>query len=369
MTSEKKIDCEDSSGASVNFIIPVYKPVGPSSFDVIRYLKRALSLPRDIKIGHFGTLDPFAEGLMLVGFGRFLKLINYVHDYCPKTYQATGQFGVESPTGDWTGLTPEQLKQAPSYTTHSYAKAQLQEVCQSMLGEYWQSVPLYSAAKIEGVPLHQLARSKDQEFLDLKGEKLKEKLSEKVLRKIYEWQIDEVNFLQTGATIGQIKSVRFFTRVSTGTYLRVLFSDLANKLGEVGHLSQLKRIAIGPITLNQSSCFAIPANLELADGKLKIGQWIEHLKPYAISPMELLPLPALHFDEMETKKLGYGQTLAGPGPLSWKDFPRMEGAPANPKVSKENEVCHFWALGPKGQWLGLGELRQDGSRKLVWHHL
>ena len=82
-------------------VFNIYKPVGMGSFDVVRHFKR--NLPKGYgKIGHFGTLDPFADGVLMIAVAGASRLNDYVHKYMPKTYVAKGKFGVKTPTGDLT---------------------------------------------------------------------------------------------------------------------------------------------------------------------------------------------------------------------------------------------------------------------------
>ena len=124
-------------------VFNVYKPEGMTSTDVVRHFK--YHLPKGFgKIGHFGTLDPFAEGVLLVAIGQAPKFNDYVHEEFPKTYLATGVLGIESPTGDLTA-DEELLKvvDCPDFT-----EKDLESIIGSFLGDYSQSPPAFSATPL-----------------------------------------------------------------------------------------------------------------------------------------------------------------------------------------------------------------------------
>lgn len=195
-----------------------------TSYDVVRHFKR--HLPTGFgKIGHFGTLDPFASGVLLIGIAGAARLNDFIHEYLPKTYLAVGKLGVETPTGDLT-VPPSQvddsryLKEEISRLPKEFIEEKLRE---KFLGDYWQSPHKYSAAKFEGRALHEWAR----EGIEIK--------KEQVLRQVYDIKVVKYQF--------PYLSVR--VRVSSGTYVRTLFSDFANYLGTIGTLVSLVRENVG----------------------------------------------------------------------------------------------------------------------------
>ena len=212
----------DSGPKIINF----YKPKNITSYDVIRTLKRRL--PKKSKLGHFGTLDPFASGVLMIGIHGAQRLNEYIHDYLPKTYIATGILGKNTPTGDLT-VEPDQiddseyLKQTIAQFDIDFLQATL---AKEFVGEYMQAPHQYSAAKFEGKALHEWARA---------GVEIKK---EKKLRRIYNLKVLNYEFP---------KLVIEFT-VSSGTYIRTLFSDCAQLLGTLGTLQDLERTKVGPCT-------------------------------------------------------------------------------------------------------------------------
>src|SRR5690606_16997732 len=202
----------------------IFKPARMTSYDVVRHFKR--HLPQGFgKIGHFGTLDPFASGVLMIGIAGAARLNDFIHEYLPKTYLAVGKLGVETPTGDLT-VEPVQiddsrfLREEIARLPKDFIKEKLRE---KFLGDYWQAPHKYSAAKFEGKALHEWAR----EGVDIK--------KEQVLRHVYDIKVIKYKF--------PYLSVR--VRVSSGTYVRTLFSDFAQYLGTLGTLVSLVRESVG----------------------------------------------------------------------------------------------------------------------------
>ena len=212
-------------------IFNVFKPPRMTSYDVIRHFKR--NLPAGYgKIGHFGTLDPFASGVLLIGVAGAARLNDYIHEYAPKTYLAVGKLGVETPTGDLTVEVSQKdesdyLKNEVANFTSEFIQGQLQH---KFLGEYWQAPHKYSAAKFEGKPLHEWAR----EGVEIK--------KEKKLRHIYDLKVVKYQFPYLSLRV----------TVSSGTYVRTLFSDCANYLGTLGTLVSLVREEVGQANLQNA---------------------------------------------------------------------------------------------------------------------
>lgn len=205
-------------------VFNVYKPEGMTSTDVVRHFK--YHLPKGFgKIGHFGTLDPFADGVLLIAVGQAPRFNNYVHERYPKSYKAIGLLGVESPTGDLTGDGGEMT----TVVCPEFSDEKLALVLNSFLGKYEQSPPAFSATKHKGKPLYEWAREGV--------------IIEKppVLREITHIELISRKGLE----------IEFLVTASSGTYIRVLFEDIAKKLGTHGALKNLKRVSIGPAT---SSC-------------------------------------------------------------------------------------------------------------------
>lgn len=203
----------------VNGIVLIDKERGYTSRKVDNVLgKRFLTH----SVGHLGTLDPFATGLLIVAIGKGTKLLPYIEDG-DKTYEATLVLGKKTSTGDPEGEVIEE-KEIPEIT-----KEKLDEVLASFLGESEQVPPMFSAIKINGVPMYKAARK--GEVVELKPRKI---------------TVHEIS----GSVEGN--EIRFVAKVSKGTYIRVLGEDIASKLGTVGYLSSLRRTSIGDIDVEDA---------------------------------------------------------------------------------------------------------------------
>jgi tRNA pseudouridine55 synthase len=219
----------------------VDKPEGITSQDVVTRLQRILierSKPnpdaapslrkRDLpKMGHGGTLDPFATGLLVLAVGDGTKLARYLLD-SEKMYEATVAFGARTASGDLTNEVVERTDRLPP------SIEELRGAAQTFLGKpYLQTPPMYSAKKVDGKPLYELAR---------KGVEI---AREPVSCTVHEFEV----ILGEGAPIST-SVVR--TRVSGGTYIRTLAEDWAAKLGSLAHLTALRRRASGPFGVERA---------------------------------------------------------------------------------------------------------------------
>ncbi len=204
-------------------IFNVYKPKGMTSFEVVGHFKR--HLPKGFgKIGHFGTLDPFAEGVLLIGVGGASRLAQILNDCLPKVYEATGRVGVKTNTGDHTGEVIAEDLEVSNKNFVSLSDMEIDSIfCGHFIGDYLQSPQAFSAAKHEGKPLYEYARA------GIMIEK------EAVLRQIYKIEVQHF----------ELPYLKFVCEVSSGTYVRVLFEDMMNVFETYGTLEELKRVAIG----------------------------------------------------------------------------------------------------------------------------
>lgn len=208
-------------------ILNCFKPVGVTSYDVIREIKHLFKRSKQqFKIGHFGTLDPFASGVLLVGLDRATKFNDLIHLYSPKTYLAIGKLGVSSETGDNTA--PIAKKDDSDYLQRviknfdtSFLETRIQE---KFLGDYWQVPHVFSATKYMGKALHQWAREDNIHIQ-----------KDPVLRHIYKIEVVKYSF--------PYLSIR--VTASSGTYIRKLFEDIAFDFGTFGLLLGLVRESIG----------------------------------------------------------------------------------------------------------------------------
>lgn len=201
----------------------VDKPVGLSSFAVIKRVKRILGIK---KVGHAGTLDPFATGLLIVCAGRpATRLIDSFMGGV-KGYEAVLQLGVATDTLDPEGVVTA-IDPVPELTDK-----EIDRCLQSFKGEGLQAPPAYSAVKYKGKPLYHYAR--------------KGVIIVKPPRKI---QIFSIDFISYDLATGQMK---FSVLCGKGVYIRVLADDIAKKLGTSGHLVGLRRTRCGNFTVDRA---------------------------------------------------------------------------------------------------------------------
>ena len=202
-----------SSLGPTDGLLLVDKPSGPTSHDVVARIRRQFRIP---KVGHGGTLDPMATGLLVILLGKATKISDRVmgHD---KTYEGVFRLGVETDSQDADGrILAEQDASA-------ITAGQVADQLKSRLGDQMQTPPMVSAVKINGVPLYKLAR---------KGETV-----ERPPKLIHVYRFDLLDFAPP--------DVRFVVECTKGTYVRTLAHDIGQALGVGAHLVQLRRTKIG----------------------------------------------------------------------------------------------------------------------------
>lgn len=200
---------------SIDIVQPFWKPVGWTSFDVVKKIR---SLTKIRKVGHAGTLDPFAEGILVLCFGAATKRVSELMKL-EKEYSACLRLGVATDTLDLTGSVVAQ-RRIPTLST-----ATIKKQLPAFTGRISQIPPMYSAVKFGGRRLYQLARA---------GQ-----IVEREPRPVAVYALELTDWrppdeLQLRVVCGK------------GTYIRVLAADLAAALGTVGHLIQLTRNRVGP---------------------------------------------------------------------------------------------------------------------------
>lgn len=204
----------------IDGIFNVLKPPGMTSHDVIAFLRRALNTK---KVGHGGTLDPDAAGVLPVFTGTATRLLEFAVEG-KKQYLVEVTLGKQTDTGDDSGNVVKEMP-VPAFTEEA-----LQKVLQGFLGKQKQLPPMYSAIKINGQKLYQLAR---------KGVEV-----ERELRDIEVYKLELLHFTESTLTLA--------VDCSKGTYIRVLGEDIATALGTCGTMSFLLRTQVGSYALNAS---------------------------------------------------------------------------------------------------------------------
>ena len=201
-------------------IYNIYKPIGWTSFDVVKKIR---GITRDKKVGHGGTLDPFAEGVLVIGTNADTKILTEISGTI-KSYRAILTLGEETDTLDIDG------KIINTCPVSILDEKMVKSVLNDFLGESEQVPPMYSAKKVNGVRLYKMAR---------KNQVVERKPT---LINIYDIKLNHIEGNQ----------IDFSVTCSKGTYVRVLGLEIAKKLGTVGHLTQLTRTAVGEYRIHDS---------------------------------------------------------------------------------------------------------------------
>lgn len=209
-------------------IILLDKPLDWTSFQAVNKLKyklkREFNLPKKFKIGHAGTLDPRATGLLIICTGKFTKIIPQIQD-APKEYFTEIKIGVQTESYDTEK--PEILQQDIS----TISEEQIRETLAKFLGEIDQKPPIFSAIKIEGNRAYDLARA---------GKEVEMKSRKTTINYIEDIEID-------------LPFVRFTVGCSKGTYIRSLAHDIGQELGVGAYLTNLRRTKIGDYLIENGS--------------------------------------------------------------------------------------------------------------------
>lgn len=246
----------------------------------------------------------------MIGICGAARLNDFIHDFLPKTYLAVGKLGIETPTGDYTSEITQRdesvyLKNEIGSFSAKFIEEKLRE---KFLGDYWQAPHKYSASKFMGKNLHEWAR----EGVEVK--------KEAVLRRVYKIEVVKYAF--------PYLSIR--VEVSSGTYVRTLFSDMCHYLGTLGSLISLVRESVGPVNFRSS---------------LKMKDWPQDKSPEIIARgmaiQDVLPFSRIQLNETQTNAFKNGAFLR----------PKELSMGLESSLSEK----YFWMLGVEGQLLGLGE--------------
>ena len=279
---------------SLEGILNIDKPAGITSHDVVKQVRRISGIRR---VGHAGTLDPLATGVILLCVGRATRLAEYLVGQ-PKRYVATVRMGQVTDTYDADG---EIVAESPV----NASQADIKQALSLFHGRIQQKAPAYSAIKRGGQPLYKLARQ---------GE-----LVEPPIREI---TIYELQLLSWDEPFLQLELA-----CSSGTYVRSLAYDLGQELGCGGHITALSRTSIGEFSLERS----------VALDDLRNDDWTVHLMP---TDTAVQHLPRIEISQDDVQRVQFGQRLE-----------RQDDHPDAPLVR---------VYEPGGQFLGLVRTRENG---------
>lgn len=242
----------------------VYKPAGITSHDVVSCLRRVTKIKQ---IGHTGTLDPFAEGLLLVCIGKATRLIEYLDD--DKAYTGVIQLGSATDTYDKEG---KIIKTSDKMVT----KTDIESALIHFTGEIEQLPPIYSAIKVNGKKLYQYARE---------GKEVKIEPRRVNISSLEILDFDEAN-----------RQVTLHIECSKGTYIRSIANDLGEKLGTYGHLIKLIRTKVGDFKVNDSI-------------KLDELDTYEKVQSNLINPVQKIKFPEYKLTQDEKDKVSRGMPV------------------------------------------------------------
>ena len=259
-----------TENASLFGFLNIYKPKGLTSHDVVARLRKITKVRQ---IGHTGTLDPFATGVLPICIGKATRLIEYLDD--DKEYLATVQFGKNTATYDLEGeITATFDKKVTEEDVKNTLKA--------FEGEISQIPPIYSAIKVNGKKLYDYARQ---------GQDIEIKPRKVTISKIELKEFDKTS-----------QSAKITVACSKGTYIRSIAYDLGAKLGCGGYLTALERTKAGKFQVNTA--------IKLED-LTEVSQIIENL----INPLDMLNIPIHNLSENERERVSHGMSICN------SDFP------------------------------------------------
>lgn len=238
----------------------IYKPVGMTSHDVVSVLRRVTKIKQ---IGHTGTLDPFAEGVLPICIGKATRLIEYLQD--DKEYLATVQFGAATNTFDLDG-------EKVFTSDKKVSRDDIKEGLKSFEGEILQLPPIFSAIKVKGKKLYEYAR---------KGEEV-----EIQPRKVVIENIELKNFDK------ELQQAQILLKCSKGTYIRSIANDLGKNLGCGGYLIKLIRTQAGKFRVENS------VQLDGIDVESNL-----------INPLDILNLPKIAVDNDDLARIKNGMPI------------------------------------------------------------
>lgn len=243
----------------------VYKPKGMTSHDVVSVLRRITKIKQ---IGHTGTLDPFAEGVLPICIGKATRLIEYLKD--DKAYIGTVQFGKSTTTYDIEG------EVVGVNNNVNVTVDEIEDALQTFRGEIEQFPPMYSAIKVKGRKLYEYARKGEEVQIEPRGVNI--------------YRLDIVNYNE------EARQLELYIECSKGTYIRSIANDLGEKLGAYGHLIKLIRVKAGN--------FKVENSVKLDDLKT-----VEDVEKKLIYPVEYLEYPKIQLSETQLEAVSHGNSI------------------------------------------------------------
>jgi tRNA pseudouridine55 synthase len=304
----------------IDGVLIIDKPAGITSHDVVSRLRRILKTKR---IGHTGTLDPFATGVLVMLIGQATRLAQFL-DKDAKGYEAVVRFGFETDTGDATGSLKSQVSSLKSQVQGSRFKVQglnfvlideLENVLKEFRGEIEQTPPMYSAKKVAGKKLYELARA----GIEIERKPVQVTIYE--LEMIQPQETQRNNDVETEEQKPKTEDqqinnlgletwdLRLRVSCSAGTYIRTLAEDIGRKIGVGAHLAALRRTRAGKFDLSKAvtiqSLEEIVSDGKLQDVLISMNEALSHLPQIVLSAEEARRTQnglKLEFENVEIKK-------------------------------------------------------------------
>lgn len=290
----------------IHGLLPVYKTKNITSHTVVERVRRILGIR---KVGHFGTLDPFAEGLLLIATGYTTKFFNF-YIKKKKTYTGMIRFGYATKTYDVEGepLGPKRDVDLNAIDIH--------RVLKSFVGKIPQKPPIYSAKKFKGKPLYKYAR----ENMELEIKPIM------------------VEIFQLEGEIVDPETLKFETKTSSGTYIRSLAHDIGEKVGVGAYLHELKRERIGEFDLKGA------ISSDRLEGDASVDEVMSRLLPIEV----LLP----EFSKIIVNQAGRRAVVNGM-PLQWKEVIKVEST---------EDTSHFRLFDEEGKLLAISRKEENTTQ-------
>jgi tRNA pseudouridine55 synthase len=304
----------------MNGVLIIDKPAGPTSHDVVAVVRRAIGVSR---VGHTGTLDPLATGVLPLVIGRATRLASFMSG-ADKEYVASIRFGIATATYDAEGRAGSDVAAPSPGNTAAVAHLEAADISKALTafeGRFLQAPPPFSAKKVGGTPAYKLARQKKP--VDVKP---------------VEVTVREIEVRGYADGLAEVRLV-----CSSGFYVRSLAHDLGQRLGCGAHLEGLRRTRVGDLTLDEAVSLEALAVEGVAVAERRM------------IPMDrLLPqLPAVVVSDLGAKRTGHGSALR-PGDVHGP-FPEAGGTSGEGSDERRLRI-----VDSAGTLLGLAEPRRDG---------
>ena len=323
-------------------ILVVDKPQGLTSHDVVGATRR---LAATRKVGHAGTLDPMATGLLLLGIGRATRFLTYLVG-AGKTYEATVRLGVETTTEDADG----EITAARGCRIEDLPEDRLEEALTSLTGRIQQVPSVVSAIKVDGVRAYKRVRDGQDVELSARPVTIHELRLTAEPRKAI---VEADSAFSDGPDAAEAVDIDILVSCSSGTYVRALARDLGRALGCGAHLTALRRTAVGPFDVDEARTLAALSEQVEADASAP--------EPRGVATVPLEEVARRCFEQLalaedEARSLRYGRPLDA-AVLERAEAPEGRRSPVSRNAAEQRVVAGF---APSGRLVAL--LRHQGPR-------